>query len=197
MAPALGNALYWHHGYHLEPRMLYETAPAWCLLAALALAELTREASRRSTFFSTLGAPALASALLLQLPARLAASPWDEEARARTRLPAIPEPANAVVFVHGSWPALVAARLAGAGMRRDSVETALRRNDLCRVERYAMAREAGVGGAELPPLDLLALPGSPPHLRGVQLSPGTFMRVDPRLPADPSCRREARADRHW
>lgn len=107
----------------------------------------------------------------------------------------------ALVFVHGSWAGREAARLEAGGMRRDSIETALRRNDLCRVHEYAQARRSrAVEGdsrsdAPLPPLDLRALPGAPDGLGWVQLSEGNHARIDPSYPWSASCRREAAADR--
>jgi hypothetical protein len=93
----------------------------------------------------------------------------------------------------------MSARLAAAGMRRDSIETALRRNDLCRVQRFVEHREAGAAGPAPPlddaSLDFEPLPGSPPGLRALELAPGTYARVDPTLPPAPACAREARADR--
>ena len=193
LLPVLGNALYWHHGYHLGPRMLYEAAPAWCVLATLALVDLTRGGSRRAAFFVWLAVVSVPAGLLLDLPKRLTASGWTDDARARAVPPVVPGTAPALVFVHGSWAGRVAARLAATGMRRDSVETALRRNDLCLVHLYARAVETEA--ADRPALDFQPLPGSPPNLRGVEVAPGTFIRIDPGIAPDPSCQREARADR--
>ncbi len=194
LLPVLGNALYWHHGYHLGPRMLYEAAPAWCVLTVLAVVELTRGGDRRARAALWLAVIAVPAGLLLQVPARIQASRWSGEARARATPPPLP-PGPAIVFVHGSWPSRVAARLAGAGMRRDSIESALRRNDLCLVQGLAEAREAGVDVDDGPELDFEPRPGSPPELRAVAVAPGTFARVDPRLAPIPACVREASADR--
>jgi hypothetical protein len=101
-----------------------------------------------------------------------------------------------VVFVHGSWPSRVAARLAAAGMRRDSIETALRRNDLCVVHELAERTAGGAGdGTAAPAVDFEPRPGSPAHLRALELAPGTYARVDPGRAPTPACAREARADR--
>ena len=79
-------------------------------------------------------------------------------------------------------------------MRRDSVETALRRNDLCAVDVYAGWREAGgPGGA--PPLDFHPAPGPAPHLRPELLSEGNAALVRPGSPLGDACVREARSDR--
>jgi hypothetical protein len=79
-------------------------------------------------------------------------------------------------------------------MRRDSVETALRRNDLCAVERYARWRESEALGAS-PLLDLEPRPGRPPGLAPVTLSPGNEALVREGAPFDEICRREAASDR--
>jgi hypothetical protein len=108
------------------------------------------------------------------------------------RLPTPPS-RRALVFVHGSWSSRVAARLAAAGMRRDSIETALRRNALCAVDRYARWREDPSGGP--PALDVEPLPGVPVRLEPRLLSPGNVALVDTLSAADAACRREAAADR--
>lgn len=205
LAAPVANAFYWHHGDHLGPRMLYEAAPAWAALTVLAvvglglprgtLAPATPEERTTSPSPAAWGLVALARvaaivafgwALAVGGPQRLASwvlPPADP-------LPD-PDPAPALVFVHGSWAGREAARLEAAGMRRDSIETALRRNDLCRVHAYAAARRAGTPP---PPLDLEALPGSPPSLTVLDLSPGNRARVDPQRPWTAECLREARAD---
>jgi hypothetical protein len=78
-------------------------------------------------------------------------------------------------------------------MRRDSVETALRRNPLCDVDRYARLRLAG--SADLPALELEPRPGTPAGLDEVLLSPGNRVRVIGGRRLEPACTREARADR--
>ncbi len=193
LLPVVGNAFYWHHGYHLGPRMLFEAAPAWCLLAALAWVGLARAEGRWGAFFVWLALVAIPAGLVLGLPQRIAASRWSEDALARATVPVVPGSAPSLVFVHGSWPGRVAARLAGAGMRRDSIETALRRNDLCRVDAYARALDTGA--PVLPRIDFEPLPGSPPALRSIEVAPGAFARIDPAIAPDVQCTREAGSDR--
>jgi hypothetical protein len=79
-------------------------------------------------------------------------------------------------------------------MRRDSVETALRRNSACRVDTYARWRAGGALGAP-PPLNLEARPGRPPGLRLEELSPGNRVAVDGDARLTTACRREATSDR--
>lgn len=204
LAAVAANVAYWHHGIHFGPRMLYEAGPAWIVLTVLAAVGLGLPRG-------TLGAPtpdeaaapappwavvavarvatvvALGWGLALGLPPRLgswALPPLDD-------LPD-PGPGPSLVFVHGSWAGREAARLEATGMRRDSVETALRRNDLCRVHAYASARRIG---APLPPLDLEPAPGSPSTLAAVELSEGNRARIDPAAAWPSECVREARSDR--
>lgn len=198
------NALYWHHGIHLGPRMLFETAPAWIVLLITAVAPLFAAGpvavdapstadgepprqglrfARWSVVFTIVGGIALA-------PGALVAT---ARARAPLAAPAPPE-TPAVVFAHGSWASRVSARLAATGMRRDSIETALRRNDVCAVDRYARWRSGAVEGPA-PPLDFEPRPGTPAHLVPRRLSPANLVRVDPATPHDASCVREARSDR--
>jgi hypothetical protein len=195
LAGVAANAAYWHHGIHFGPRLLLETAPAWVALWALAAAGLTGEGSRlparaRSVagwvaLLSLVGAAAL-------LPGTAGAYGIGASEALAHRVPR-PATEPALVFVHGSWSSRVVARLVAAGMRRDSVETALRRNALCDVDRYARLRAAGA--AALPLLDLDPRPGTGPGLAEVTLSPGNRIRVRAGSSLEGTCAREAAADR--
>jgi 4-amino-4-deoxy-L-arabinose transferase-like glycosyltransferase len=194
-SPLLAQALYWHHGLFMGPRMLNESAPAWCLLAVLAgdwlvrvvpeRAPLTRDYSPRVAVAVTL-AGALAAGVLVFGPLRLASyrqRPLALDAAAVAAGPAL-------VFVHGGWTSRLAMRLAASGMRLDSVETALRQNPTCAVEAYAAARATG---RALPPLDLT--PRAYPLPEAVNISPGNRIRIlaGERLAGE--CARQAAADR--
>ncbi len=192
------NALYWHHGIHFGPRMLFESAPAWMGLIGLATTSVFRSkdgAGTRVLRWTT--GLAVSSGIVLSL-----STLWSSLEPATHRPPDQAHPvttgppgsaAPKLVFVHGSWGSRVAARLAAAGMRRDSIETALRRNDLCQVDRFARWRSSPTG--QPPPLDFEARPGSPPELQTRVLSPGNSIRVSADVEPDATCRREARADR--
>lgn len=194
LAGVAANAVYWHHGIHMGPRMLYETLPAWIGLFVLAAAALgspgaplghrTRKAMAWTVVLSLAGAVVLA-------PGRLGAYRGGASAQLRIRPP---EDVPTLAFAHGSWTSRVAARLVAAGMRRDSVETALRRNDLCSVDAYSRWLSGGAPGAS-PPLSFESLPGPAPGLQGRTLSPGNAVLVRPGVPPPPACLREARADR--
>jgi hypothetical protein len=184
------NALYWHHGIHFGPRMLFETVPAWVAVFGLVVARAFAEPAARGgarVVRWTLGV-AIVGGLVL------APSAYLGQARPALTTPTVPAD-DAVIFAHGSWASRVSARLAGAGMRRDSIETALRRNDLCAVDRYVRWRISGVAAGDPPLVDFESTPGSPPDLETRELSPGNLIRVDPRATPDASCLREARADR--
>jgi hypothetical protein len=136
---------------------------------------------------------------LALIPLRAASYRWSPETLARITPPEVPAGEPALVFVHGSWEERIAARLQGTGMRLDSIETALRRNDICALQGYVDSRlqagAAGAGPAPLPALDFQLLPDTPPHLRAVLLSQGEPVWVDPSHPFPVGCRREAEADR--
>jgi hypothetical protein len=185
--------------------MLYEAAPAWIALTVLAAVGLglPRGTLAPPTADEAAEEPGAAMGTLVAFSrvATMLCLGWALAVGIPERLgswvlpPSAPLPAvdrePALVFVHGSWAGREAARLEASGMRRDSVGTALRRNDLCRVHEYAVARRAGL---PLPPLDLTALPGSPPSLATVEVSPGNRARVDPTQRLTPDCTREARSD---
>lgn len=206
LTAVVANAFYWHHGVHFGPRMLYESASAWAVLTALALVGLglprgtlgPRSDHDPPTYATRLGAVGVAVAraatvlcvgwaAAIGVPQRL--GEWARPPEAPLPLP---PGTPALVFVHGSWAGRVAARLDAGGMRRDSIETALRRNDLCRVQEYTRARR---DGAPLPRLSLEALSGAPESLVWIDLSPGNRARVDPTRPLTAECTREAASDR--
>ncbi len=183
------NALYWHHGIHFGPRMLYEATPAFVALFATALTSVfsrveplkeDRRFARWCLGLTLVGGLIFTPAVLVGNRGKIAEA-----------LP--PAPPASLVFVHGSASSRVAATLVAEGMRRDSVETALRRNDFCLVLHYAELRRNGA--LPLPTLDLVPLPGTPSHLEALELSPGNRVRVGRDQPPSPECRRELEADR--
>lgn len=192
LAGVAANALYWHHGVHMGPRFLYETGPAWVGLwavSAWALLDTTGGRPFLRRFAGWVVLLSLGGAVLL-------ASGTGAAYASRPSPPEPPEPpgARAVVFVHGSWPSRVAARLVATGMRRDSVETLLRRNDLCRLDRYARRREEDAAAAV--PDSLHAGPGpTPAGLERRLLSPGNAVLLDPGADVDDACLRQAGSDR--
>lgn len=183
------NLVYWHHGVHFGPRMLFESAPAWLALVAVVVATTLR--GRSDTTEARVGR----TVVIVTLAGGLALAPLALRHEGGTGLDTIPAPSvdgAATVFVHGSWASRVSSQLVADGMRRDSVETLLRRNDLCLGHRYMRARLTGDVG---PDIDFTARPGSGGHLQVAELSRGNMIRVDPSLTPDPACVREARSDR--
>lgn len=208
--PLAANFFYWHHGAHLGPRMLYEAAPAWILLATLGMAELRGTPTPDPV--TAVGAPrrlpGLSSIVLWSVVAsfpaaaylaslRAASYRWEPDTLQRVTAPEPEGPGRALVFVHGSWKERIAARLQAGGMRLDSLETALRRNDTCTIQRWVsvrLGRDTPEGGPPPAP-DFRPLPGYPAHLAAVEISPGNRIQVDRTDPWTPECEREARADR--
>ena len=205
---------YWHHGIHFGPRMLYETVPAWTALFALAsTALLDLDGSRKRAGPRPPEVSPTAASSHVRLPTSRSFARWTiviavvggiASAPSRLRsvaegsaLAPLPTPAGtrALVFVHGGWASRISGRLVATGMRRDSVETALRRNDICLVDRYARWRADPGRQGDPPPLDFRSLSGAPSGLGTTLLSDGNAVRVDPELSFGPACAREARADR--
>lgn len=211
LLPVVANLFYWHHGFHLGPRMLYEAAPAWGLLAALAAVSMTRaepaaeagaaeepgrRLSTRDVLLWGLIVSLLAPILFVRERARSYA--WSDDTLPRIVVPEAPGEAPALVFVHGSWAERISGRLQGDGMRLDSIESALRRNDQCLLHTYTelrVSRGTPSASRPLPQLDFQLLPGAPPHLQSMEIVEGIRVGVDPALSVTPDCAREARADR--
>ena len=192
LLPLAANALYWHHGLHMGPRMLNEYAPVWCLLAATAAAGLVRLAPAEIALVRNWSPRAFVLALFSAgwlfglasgVPRRLASYHQDQwpPAAAAARLP---EPS--LVFVHGSWSTRVAMQLAGRGMRLDSLETIMQHNSTCKIQLWL---DAGRGG------EPLAFQEGGDSLRQVLINPDSRIRLRAREKLAPACQRQALADR--
>lgn len=209
LLPLVANLFYWHHGSHLGPRMLYEAAPAWLVLASLAVVALARRlesdhaAPRRPGRRPSVPEVALwaiiasVPAMAYLVPLRISSYRWTPETMARITPPSPPGSESALVFVHGSWTERIAARLQADGFALDSLETGLRRTDTCTLHRWATIRlggrtEEGVGP---PQADFESLPGIPTRFVELTISPGNRILVDREVPWSPDCQREADADR--
>jgi hypothetical protein len=205
--------------------MLFEAAPAWILLAALAVAH---GYERSGPVLRVAVGVAVATALLVATPlavARVRSRAWDAETLSRIVVPE--DAAGALVFVHAPWDERIASTLQATGMRADSIQPLLRRNDTCALHLYARARLADgladVADDELADVastrlddGLVAVPDSVPRRTGgvaslpvdlrqtsdpaegsiaVQLEGGTRVRVRDGAVWPPACAREAAADR--
>ncbi len=141
---------------------------------------------------------ALGMAAVLGIPDRVASYAWDEDLVARLSVPELPGGAPSLVFVHTSWDERLSARLQGtAGMRQDSVNSALRRNTSCGLHEFTDARAAGESrvSAALPRIDLRQVPGAPAELLRPPSPDGTTLRTREGERFSPGCTRELRADR--
>jgi len=174
-AAVAANALYWHHGNHFGPRMLFETLPAWVGLAVVLGDRLLRSGSRRRGAVLVVALFAVLGSAVIGIPRRLATAVPSEASLAATRPPAAPAD-DAIVFVHGSAARRTTARLQALGVRGDSIESAIRRNDLCEVAAWADVRR-GTRPPPAPDLDFTLTAGTPADLMTVETGPGVFSRL--------------------
>lgn len=199
LLPIVANALYWHHGMFMGPRMLNEFAAPWSLLLAVAAVGLVRlipadtlwgNYSPRAALVLTLALSWVAGVVYLG-PQRLASYGGGWMQSSRIVLPAGERPS--LVFVHGSWTGRVASRLLAHGMRLDSLEASLRQNTTCDSDRYA--RWYSLPAAErgpAPPLDFSIVPRDPPPL--MRIAEEDEIRVRPGVQLTPECLREVASD---
>ncbi|HEX9107165.1 MAG TPA: hypothetical protein VF832_08050, partial [Longimicrobiales bacterium] len=197
----LGNAFYWHHGLFMGPRMLNEVAFVWALLAAAAAvgllrrlpAELNAHGDRSLAVRGGVGIAlglCLLFAVLDLAPTRLLR--YDDRYAAIGKMPVPRVSGPALIFVHDAFPARLATRLSGAGMQLDSVETALRQNDACRLEHFVDAYTSRPR-PPLPPVDFA--PRAQGFPRRVEIVKGDYVLMSESSPWTPDCVRELRSDR--
>jgi hypothetical protein len=195
-APVVANMFYWHHGLYMGPRMLADVGIMWAALAVVSVIGLVRGiradwriAHKYSprTFTMGLVSGAVVFGAIMLLPQRIG-SYRTAEARGVLRAPTLDEPA--LVFVHGGWSARVAMRLAGNGMRLDSVETAMRQNPTCTVHRFADSFANG----EKSSIQLDFKPRATNLPAIAEITPGNRIRVIANHPIEAVCADEIRAD---
>jgi hypothetical protein len=134
--PVIASALYWHHDLVFGPRMLGEAAPAWCLLAVLSGIGLVG-ALRRTRGQVKWVSEGASVAFLLLLAYGLAYGGATRLQRFTSRLDPQPGGAPAVPalgFVHEAWSDRVGGRLAGQGLRLDSLRALLSRYPTCTLQ---------------------------------------------------------------
>jgi hypothetical protein len=199
LTPVLANALYWHHGLFMGPRMLHEAAPAWALLLAAAAIGLVRMVPagwrfdvRAAVTVALVGA--LCFGIGYMAPQRLASYGVGWFDIVRTPVPQLAEPG--LVFVHDAWTGRVGTSLSSAGLRLDQIETLLRQNSTCDVHqvatRYTDGRSAEAATL-LGRLDTVPRPDRlPPE---VEIAPGDRIRVRAGERLAPDCVRHVRSDR--
>ncbi len=199
LLPIVANALYWHHGMFMGPRMLNEFAAPWSLLVAVAAVGLVRlipadtmwgNYSPRAGLVLTLALAWIAGIAYLG-PQRLASYGGGWMQSSRIELPQSDRPT--LVFVHGAWAGRVTTRLLAHGMRLDSLEAALRQNTTCDSDRFARwyATPAGERGPA-PPLDFSFIPHDPPPQ--MRIAQEDDIRVRPGARLSPECLREVASD---
>ena len=191
LLPVFSHALYWFHA----PRMLFEAASAWVLLAVLAVAEAHERAGpvvragMRWAVVTSLLVAAVAFA-----PTRMRSHAWTDETLTRIMIPE-GSADGAIVFVHGAWDERLAAMLQASGMRGDSIQPIVRRNDTCQLHEYAVARLAGVAATDLPAIDSEQTPAPPEGLAALQSLRGSVVWRGEGAPWPEACVRELLADR--
>lgn len=192
LLPLVGNALYWFH----QSRMLFEAAPAWMSLAVLAVQDLWERAApplRAGVEWAVVLALLVAGIGLA--PRRLAGNAWTEETLARIELPE-PVPEGALVFVHASWPERVASMLQATGMRNDSIQAMIRRNDTCDLHLFALWRLGGPGAPPAPPeVDTEQVAEQRTGLEPVQAPGGAVLNRARGSAWTAECARQVSADR--
>lgn len=203
LLPLLANTFYWFH----DPRMMFEAAPAWILLATLGTVEIVSWSEGRGPWSARLGqvtsfavAVSLVAAIGWDIPTRWRNYAWTAETLSRIRVPELPTKEPALVFVHTSWNERLSSRLQGAGgMRQDSIVSALRRNTNCRLQQFADLREAQARGggsvAPVPDVDLEQSGDPPEGLILVSLVQGMSIRTEEGETLTPECVREIESDR--
>lgn len=192
LIPVFAQALYWFHA----PRMLSEAAPAWILLAVLAVSHALTRADRvvRAGVWSGMVATGLVAGVAL-VPSRIRSQAWPEETLSRITVPDSAA-AGALVFVHAAWDERLASMLQATGMRNDSIQPIVRRNDLCALRDYAIARLEGVAPASLPPIDLEQAPAPIDGLISLQQPGGSVVWRKADVDWSLECVREMNADRY-
>lgn len=212
LLPVAANALYWHHDLLMGPRLLYEAAPAWCLLAALASLELVRRApdvadSRLGGLVTGSGTAAM---LLVALLAGVTVAGPAKLASYTDRAGSFDIGASdgpTLVFVHEDWESRLGARMSALGMRLDSIRLALRLNSTCRVEVFVASREAlrsgrppgsrdvaasQAAGGDAPMLRFEA--GTGPEVRELLMPSGAVIRTYDGEVLTEECERQAASD---
>ena len=200
LLPVAANALYWHHGMFMGPRMLNEAAPAWVLLTALSALGLLKMIPPQKSWgnYSPRAALSLtfllawAAGLLYLGPSRLLN--YGREYMESSRLEAPKSKEASLVFVHGAWTGRIAMNLIAHGMRLDSVEAAMRQNPTCDAHSYALwySTPPSQRATSAPPLDFSFIPHDPPPK--LRIAAGDDIRVKPGTQLTPECLREVASD---
>ena len=202
LLPVVANALYWHHGFFMGPRMLNEWAPAWAMLTAVAAVGLVRVIPPRAQLRQYALRSGVAIAMVLAWatgifylgPQRLARYGGSYLASTRMEIPATPTPS--LIFVHGGWPTRIAMRLTSHGMRGDSLEAAMALNPTCDVEAfsnwYASDSRDRSSARSSPPLNFDFATTVRPQR--VEIAQGDEIRYNPARPLSRPCLNQVASD---
>ncbi|MFL5510177.1 MAG: ArnT family glycosyltransferase [Gemmatimonadaceae bacterium] len=200
LLPILANALYWHHGFFMGPRMMNEWTASWVLLSAVAAVGLVRMISPRAQFSGYSIRAGVAIAFLLAWitgivylgPQRLARYGGSFLASSRIEVPAPRAPS--LVFVHGGWSTRIATRLSSHGLRGDSLEAAMALNPTCDVQTFAnwYAAPANARAGSAPPLNFDFSSGSRPER--MEIAKGDDIRLNQNQPLSQPCLAQVASD---
>ncbi|HET7614882.1 MAG TPA: hypothetical protein VFK26_13260, partial [Gemmatimonadaceae bacterium] len=198
LLPVVANALYWHHGIFMGPRMLNEWSAPWALLTAAAAVGLVRRIPAQKSFGNYFPRAGLTLAFALAwvagvaylAPQRLVRYGGSWMASSRLALPKTSRPS--LVFVHGGWPTRIAVRLTSHGLRGDSVEAAMALNPTCDVDQFATWY--ATRGTAAPPLPLNFDFSKPSPTQRIDVAQGEQIRYNPAKPLTRPCQREVAAD---
>jgi hypothetical protein len=213
LLPVAANAVYWHHDLFMGPRLLYEAAPGWCLLAAAAVLHVIRavpatppprrQGANRGlpvqlvtrNGVALTGVLVLGAGVVASGPARVRGQGASGRASGVTLAPpAVDRPT--LVFVHEDWESRLGARLAALGVRVDSIRAALRETTTCQLDRLVGAWERRAAGDSTPPAVQPPRPqtSSRGPYRDVRMPSGSVVRTYPGEVLTPECEREAASD---
>ncbi|MEP6549661.1 MAG: hypothetical protein ABJB95_00690 [Gemmatimonadales bacterium] len=200
LLPIVANALYWHHGIFMGPRMLNEWASAWALLTAVAAVGLVRRIPKERNFGNYSPRVGVAVTLVLAWlagvfylgPQRLARYGGTWMASSRMAVPATPAPS--LMFVHSGWSTRIAMRLSAHGLRADSLEAALALNPTCEVQSFAnwYATKPAGGGGDRPTLNF-DFAGSN-RTQKIEIARGDQIRYTQGTPLTRACLRQVASD---
>jgi len=200
LLPILANALYWHHGIFMGPRMVNEWSPAWALLTAAATVGLVRMIPTRANYSGYALRTGVSIAFLFAWlvgvfylgPQRLVRYGGSFLASSRIEIPRIAAPS--LVFVHGGWSTRIATRLTAHGFRGDSLEAVMALNPTCDVQTFAnwYASPTPARDAFVPQLNFDFAGATRPQK--MEIAQGDEIRYYPNRPLSPSCLAQVASD---
>jgi len=200
LLPIVANALYWHHGFFMGPRMVNEWVAAWALLTAVAAVGLVRMIPWRAQFSGYALRTGVAISFVLAWfagvfylgPQRLVRYGGSFLASSRMEVPSPRTPS--LVFVHGGWSTRIATRLSSHGLRGDSLEAAMALNPTCDVQAFAnwYAAPSRERTAAPPSLTFDFDTGARPQK--MEIAQGDEIRYNQNRPLSPACLAQVASD---